>query len=412
MESFRDDQRAGPQSEQHSDHVSDSAEDAISDEDVLAPTRLSLACAASKEREKENKMVVPDESTIWDAVLEEADELAYVHKVPPSISFLSAGTGKRRKGEHRLKFSIRGSSSVSLNVKTENPYIGEQEVSSVMPTNRAPETMMAEQLENIKEETEDLPSEFACSTKKANVSISELLDSLQDRSASSAGTPFLLHQHTRPKEEKPKVPTSVKRTLALLGQRNLETENPLEHVIGETSSEEEDDAQNNLALINKDVKGQTMADIFQQVFNATSMDCFTLPVRSYGSGYYGRMQQILQMEKDRHAEFLRQYNREQDYLGDPKGVTVQILSRSLEGKLTICRCLFMEKSNLATTGEVSTDRDMDNSSVKRTIIFSPKICDNVDLVAGNIIHIFPPWKEVKVKEETVILCTYFSHRGV
>ncbi|BAS80565.1 Os02g0711000 [Oryza sativa Japonica Group] len=32
MESFRDDQRAGPQSEQHSDHVSDSAEDAISDE--------------------------------------------------------------------------------------------------------------------------------------------------------------------------------------------------------------------------------------------------------------------------------------------------------------------------------------------------------------------------------------------
>lgn len=46
---------------------------------------------------------------------------------------------------------------------------------------------------------------------------------------------------------------------------------------------------------------------------------------------------------------------------------------------------------LATTGEVSTDRDMDNSSVKRTIIFSPKICDNVDLLAGNIIHIFPPW---------------------
>lgn len=46
---------------------------------------------------------------------------------------------------------------------------------------------------------------------------------------------------------------------------------------------------------------------------------------------------------------------------------------------------------LATTGEVSTDLDMDNSSVKRTIIFSPKICDNVDLLAGNIIHIFPPW---------------------
>ncbi|XP_006647784.2 uncharacterized protein LOC102717316 isoform X2 [Oryza brachyantha] len=410
MEGFHGGQSACPQSEQHSDHVSDSVEDAISDEDVLAPTRLSLAFAASKEREKENKMVEQDESAIWDEVLEEADELAYVHKVPPSISFLSAGTGKRRKSENKLKFSIRGSSSVSLNVKTENSYVGEQKTSSGVPTNGAPENMMAELMENIKEETEDLPSEFACPTKKANISISELLDNLQDRSASSVGTPFSLHQHTAAKEDKPKVPTS-KRTLALLGQRNLEIENPLGHIIGETSSEEEDNVENNLALINKDVKGQTMADIFQQVFNATSMDCSTLPVRSYGAGYYGRMQQILQMEKDRHAEFLRQYNREQDCLGDSRGITVQILSRSLEGKLTICRCLFMEKSSLPSTGDVSTDCAMDGSSMKRTIIFSPKICDSVDLVAGNIIHIFPPWKEVKVKEETVLLCTYFSRRG-
>uniref|UniRef100_A0A0D9VK41 Uncharacterized protein n=1 Tax=Leersia perrieri TaxID=77586 RepID=A0A0D9VK41_9ORYZ len=310
MESFRDDQSACPQSEQHLDHVSDSDEDAISDEDVLAPTRLSLACAAPKEREKENRMVEQEEPTIWDEVLEEADELAYVHRVPHSISFLSAGTGKRKKSENKLKFSIRGSSSVSLNVKTENPYVGEQEVSSGMPISRDPENMMAEQLDNIDEETEDLPSEFGCPTKKANISIAELLDGLHGRSAISVGTPFLLHQQTRTKEEKPKFPTSVKKTLALLGQRNLETESPLEHVIGETSSEEEDNAQNNMTLINKDVKGQTMADIFQ---------------------------------------------------------------------------------HLPTTGEVSTGGDMDNMSMERTIIFSPKICDNVDLVAGNIIHIFPPW---------------------
>ncbi|KAL5212758.1 hypothetical protein ABZP36_023605 [Zizania latifolia] len=411
MESFRDDQSTCPQSEKHSDHASDSAEDAISDEDVLAPTRLSLACAASKERENKNRMVEQSESTIWEGVLEEADELAYVHKAPPSISFPPAGTSKRRKGEKKLKFSIRGSSSVVLNVKTENPYVGEQEVSSGMPPNKAPVTMVSQLLENIKEETEDLPSEFACPTKKANISIAELLDNLQDRSASSVVAPFLLHQHTGAKELKPRVSTSVKKSLALLDQRNLEIENPLEHVIGETSSEEEDIAQNNLTLINKDVKGQTMADIFQQVFNATNMDGSTLPMRSHGAGYYGRMQQIMQMEKDRHAEFLRQYNREQDYLGDSKGVTVQIMSRSLEGKLAICRCLFMEKSSWATAGEIETDCNMDDSSIKRTIIFSPKICDDVDLVAGNIIHIFPPWKEVKVKEEVVILCTYFSHRG-
>jgi hypothetical protein len=32
--------------------------------------------------------------------------------------------------------------------------------------------------------------------------------------------------------------------------------------------------------------------------------------------------------------------------GDSKGVTVQILSRSLEGKLTVCLCLLKEKSNV------------------------------------------------------------------
>lgn len=411
MKGFRDDHGTYHQSEQHSARASDSVEDAISDEDVVAPTRLSFACAASKQREKDNRMVDEHESAVWDEVLEEADVLAYVHKDPLSVSFLSAGTSKRSKCENRLRFSIRGSNSAALNVKTEKSYIGEQEVSSGMPPTKASQTMMAELLENMNEETEDLPSEFARPIKKANISIAELLEDLQDRSGSSVGTPFSLHQHTRAKEGKPKVPTSGKKILALLGQRSLDGEDPLEHVIGETSSEEEDIVQNHLTLVNKDVKGQTMADLFQEAFNAAIMEGTALPMRSNGAGYYGRMQQIMQMEKDRHAEFLRQYNREQDYLGDSKGVTVQILSRSLEGKLTVCHCLFKEKSNFPSTSKVSTDCDMDDSNIKRTIIFSPKICDNVDLVAGNTIHIYPPWKQVKVKEEEVILCTYFSHHG-
>jgi len=106
------------------------------------------------------------------------------------------------------------------------------------------------------------------------------------------------------------------------------------------------------------------------------------------AGYHGRMQQIMQMEKDRHAEFLRQFNIEQ---GDSKGIIVQIVSRSLEGKLTVCCCLFQEKSNSTIRSDASTDHAMNESRTKRTIIFSPKICDNVDLLVGNIIRIFPPW---------------------
>ncbi|KAF7080015.1 hypothetical protein CFC21_084166 [Triticum aestivum] len=411
MERFDEYDCASAHSHQHPDRVSDSLEDPISDEDVQ-PTRLSLACATTKKREDDNRMAGHNESAIWDEVQEEADELAHVHKDPHahSVSLLSAGTSKRSKCENKLKFSIRGFNSILSGVKSENSYAGEQEVLSGMRPAKAIETMMAEQFENIDEETEteELPPDFAHPTKNANISVAELLEDLQDRSASSVRTPFSIHQQTEAKEGKPKVSTSGKKILALLGQRDLDSEEHSEHAIGETSSEDEaeDTVRNNLTMVNKDVKGnrKTMSDLFQEAFTATDMEGTALPMRSTGAGYYGRMQQIMQMEKDRHAEFSRQYNRARDYLGDSKGVTVQILSRSLEGKLTVCLCLLKEKSNLPLT-----DCDMDDSSSKRTIIFSPKICDNVDLVEGNIIHIHPPWKEVKVKEEEVMLCTYFSH---
>uniref|UniRef100_A0ACD5ZI34 Uncharacterized protein n=1 Tax=Avena sativa TaxID=4498 RepID=A0ACD5ZI34_AVESA len=402
----------GDQSQQHPDHVSDSAEDPISDEDVLAPTRLSLACVTSKKREEDNRMADHDESALWGNLLEEADELAHVHKEPRRVAFLSGGTSKRNKCENKPRFSIRGSSYVSSDVKNGNLYDGEQEVSSGMPPTKALETMMAEQVENIDEESEDLPSDFAHPTTIANISVAELLEDLQDRSGSSVKTPFPLHQHTRAKEGKPKVPIGNK-TLTLRGQSNLDNEEPSQHVIGETSSEDEveDTVQHNLAMVTKDVKGKTMTDLFQEAFSATDMDVAALPMRSTGTGYYGRMQQIMQMEKDRHVQFSRQCNKAQDYLGNSKGVTVQILSRSLEGKLTVCRCLLKERSKFPITSKVSTECDMADNSSKRTIIFSPKICDNVDLLEGNVIHIYPPWKEVKVKEEEVIICTYFSHHA-
>uniref|UniRef100_A0ACD5ZJ47 Uncharacterized protein n=1 Tax=Avena sativa TaxID=4498 RepID=A0ACD5ZJ47_AVESA len=337
----------GDQSQQHPDHVSDSAEDPISDEDVLAPTRLSLACVTSKKREEDNRMADHDESALWGNLLEEADELAHVHKEPRRVAFLSGGTSKRNKCENKPRFSIRGSSYVSSDVKNGNLYDGEQEVSSGMPPTKALETMMAEQVENIDEESEDLPSDFAHPTTIANISVAELLEDLQDRSGSSVKTPFPLHQHTRAKEGKPKVPIGNK-TLTLRGQSNLDNEEPSQHVIGETSSEDEveDTVQHNLAMVTKDVKGKTMTDLFQEAFSATDMDVAALPMRSTGTGYYGRMQQIMQMEKDRHVQFSRQCNKAQDYLGNSKGVTVQILSRSLEGKLTVCRCLLKERSKV------------------------------------------------------------------
>lgn len=66
--------------------------------------------------------------------------------------------------------------------------IGEQEVSSRVPPAKASQALVVEHFGNIKEETEDLPSEFARPTKKSNLSVAELLDDLQGRSCSCVGT--------------------------------------------------------------------------------------------------------------------------------------------------------------------------------------------------------------------------------
>jgi len=229
---------------------------------------------------------------------------------------------------------------------------------------------MDEPFENVNGQTEELPSELLCSIKRPKFSVAELLEDLQGRSGSYVETASLSHQHTRAKHWKSKFLSSEKKTIAILGDRSIDSEDPLEHVIDGTSSEEEDATQNHLSLVNKDENQQTMADLFQEVFNPTNMDGAMKSMTSTGAGNYGRMQQIMQMEKYWHVEFLRQYSREHSYSGDLKGTTVQIMSRSLEGKLTVCSCMFQEKGNDATISNASADGTMDESRTRRTIIFS------------------------------------------
>ncbi|KAL6634415.1 hypothetical protein ACP70R_027086 [Stipagrostis hirtigluma subsp. patula] len=283
---------------------------------------------------------------LFENIKEEAEDLPVELALPAKKAHTSV-SGLLEGLQGRSGSYARASSSLHRLVP--NTAIREQEVSSGAPPTKASQTSIAELLENMKEETEDLPSELGRATKKANMSVAELLEDLQGRSG-SARTASSLHQHTRAKDRKLKLPTSEKKPIAILGDRSLDSEDPLEHVIDETSSEEEEVIQKHLTLVNKDVKRQTMTDLFQEAFNPTNMEGTMLPTRSTGAGYYGRMQQAMQMEKDKHAEFLRQYNRDKEvvklpFTGDSNGITVQITSRSLEGKLTVCRCLFQEKTH-------------------------------------------------------------------
>lgn len=61
-----------------------------------------------------------------------------------------------------------------------------------MPPTKASQALMDEPFKNVKGQTEDLPSEFPCSIKKANLSVAELLEDLQGRSGSYVETASLV----------------------------------------------------------------------------------------------------------------------------------------------------------------------------------------------------------------------------
>ncbi|TKY47872.1 hypothetical protein E2542_SST29933 [Spatholobus suberectus] len=90
-------------------------------------------------------------------------------------------------------------------------------------------------------------------------------------------------------------------------------------------------------------------------------------------------------------------------------IDVKIISRFHDGKLTVCHCSFGKYTKNFLLQDNSKGMGFGGSeSSQSTIIFSPRVCNDVDLEVGNLIRIHPPWKEVQVGNDNIILCTYFS----
>ena len=110
--------------------------------------------------------------------------------IPIWVLCLSTDAGG--KSEKKPRFSILGHGFVPYDVKTEILHIAGYKGSSGAPSTKVSQTMVAERLENIEEEPEDLAPEFPLPTKNANTSISELLEDLQGRSGSSVRKPSVV----------------------------------------------------------------------------------------------------------------------------------------------------------------------------------------------------------------------------
>lgn len=88
---------------------------------------------------------------------------------------------------------------------------------------------------------------------------------------------------------------------------------------------------------------------------------------------------------------------------------MRILSSSLEAKLTVCFCA-LHGDEEGSEGLSNPQERKGTGRRKLTIIFSSRICKDVELEIGNAIRIHQPWNEVHVNEEdeAIILCAYFS----
>ncbi|CAL0302438.1 unnamed protein product [Lupinus luteus] len=179
--------------------------------------------------------------------------------------------------------------------------------------------------------------------------------------------------------------------------------------VGSGSSSDNEVSEQKMKFTSPGKKMQTIADRFQEALGSSSVinDGNNVPaLNSFRSGIFEKLQQVMQKEKETDMNFWKQLQTGASELGC---VDIKIISRYLDGKLIVCLCSFaknIENFLLPDSSEVTGIDGREGRQV--TVIFNPRVCYNVDLEVGSLIRIHPPWKEVQVGHDNIILCTYFS----
>ncbi|XP_019053553.1 PREDICTED: uncharacterized protein LOC104599019 isoform X2 [Nelumbo nucifera] len=409
-------------------HKSYDEERISDDEDYNMVSKFSVISGANKFQkdhlhilENENK----NESCIQSAVLKEANKFLFSHKEDGNYSFHTANSETRKIWKGRSKVKPRFSIRHWLHKEATPPLLmmkDEDNKSSSVPKlyeglgNLEHKVMghsMTELLEGLQEEKETQSDLHLGSVERVTPghgnlehSMTEFLNGFQGQNCELKRT-YKMNSKTKGRKLWP----GAKRNISHLGDRILQNEELHELIISETSSEDEANDQNQLKLTTVEIKGQTMADRFQEALiasAATEGGSFYVTSKKIGTGYYGRLQQVMQAEKERHMEFLKQVQTSANSHDAVGCIDVKILSRYLDAKLTVCQCTVGENTKSLQCAQ-NLQGIKGKGDGEKTIIFSSKFCGNVELEVGNLIRIHPPWKEVKsTGSGSIILCTYFS----
>ncbi|KAL1558431.1 hypothetical protein AAHA92_08899 [Salvia divinorum] len=182
---------------------------------------------------------------------------------------------------------------------------------------------------------------------------------------------------------------------------SIQEDNDLPEALDSDTSFESEDEESARSV--KSTVSRTVADQFHEAFRTVSaidgrLDVsFPRPLWWVCGGMFRRLQQVMQIEKERETDSVKNASAETGFKDEETSIFVRILSRSLEAKLIVCSCTC-----------VGDGKTFSREARTITIIFNPRMSDNVDLEVSSLIRIHPPWKEVQVKNEVIFLCSHFS----
>ncbi|KAG0465317.1 hypothetical protein HPP92_019481 [Vanilla planifolia] len=124
--------------------------------------------------------------------------------------------------------------------------------------------------------------------------------------------------------------------IAILSDQDFDIEDPLEFIGANSSGYEKHTKQDCQA--GHFGKGQTMLDLFQDAFDSAAEE--RAAFHSYSFGYHGRLQEVIQLEKDRDIAYMKQLQTERRPSNESQCIHVRILSKVLEAKLAVANvCL-------------------------------------------------------------------------
>ncbi|XP_065861305.1 uncharacterized protein [Euphorbia lathyris] len=383
-------------------------EDVISEEDDYALLNYSITSGARILNRDGNlnsfRSEKQDEACTWSMINKEAEALIHLNEnaLSKENNFCKGVRGKvkpkfyihpnSRKDKYSLRFIASDENFELSKVDYVPKELERTEDGSKKSAN--PEFFEDLNRENEKELNLLPAKEEASRTGLIKHPMAELLNGLQDRNVPLGGNSKMFRR-TKGKKAQfvPNKSTS-----------------PGEDVIVDNEDQQPELVYTRLSGYNE-MKKQTIADRFQDAFAATSFSNdggLVSASKLSGIGLFGKLQQVMQSEKGRDADFLTKRLMGAGCNDEPHSIVVKILSRYLEAKLIVCQCFVgkhTEGFQLLESSQMLLDRGR-----RRTVIFNTKVCSDVDLEVGNLICIHPPWKEVEMidRHESIILSTYFS----